>query len=146
MQSWNLTFEKESMANTVARARYIGTHQSGLSQNYNTNTATPTYIWYMTTGLPLPTGEYAYVARRPYDQQVYGEVQEYRQSGWANYNGIELELTRRYKRGYAFELSYLMSNARHSTGDAYGGFMPKPISTCPAITHGLRLAEPAPEL
>ena len=56
MESWNLTFEKEVMSNTIARARYIGTHQSGLSQNYNYNTATPNYIWFMTTGLPLPPG------------------------------------------------------------------------------------------
>ncbi|HWQ92940.1 MAG TPA: TonB-dependent receptor [Clostridia bacterium] len=133
MQSWNLTFEKELMASTVARARYIGTHQSGLSQNYNTNTATPTYIWYMTTGLPLPTGEYANVARRPYDQQVYGEIQQYRQTGWANYNGIELELARRYKKGYAFELSYLMSNALNSTGDAYGGFMTETNQYLPGL-------------
>lgn len=110
-QDWNLTVEKEIMPNTVARAAYIGNHGTGLGQWYRYNDETPDYIWFVTTGLPLPTGEYASVARRPYDQQFLGSTQEYRKTGWSNTHGFQLELERRYSRGLGFQLFYVMNNA-----------------------------------
>ncbi len=100
----------------MARARYVGTRGTHLNQWFNYNDPTPDYVWYATTGLPLPTGEYNNVARRPYDQQVLGTVQEYRTSGRSNYNGVEVELERRFNKGYGFQLSYVVGNALTGTG------------------------------
>lgn len=108
---WNLTFEKEIMPDTVVRAAYVGNHTTGLDQFYRYNEQTPTYIWYVTTGLPLPTGEYANVLRRPYDKELYGRLEEYAKTGWSNYNGIQLEIERRYSKGYAYQVFYNMGNA-----------------------------------
>lgn len=115
--TWNLTFEKEVMSDTVARARYVGNHSSGLNQYFNYNDSTPEYIWYVTTRQPLPTGEFANVARRFFDQAASGGLQEYRQTGWSNNHGMELELERRFNKGYGFQLSYVMLNALTGTGD-----------------------------
>ena len=111
VHTWNLTLEKEIMANTVVRARYFGNHGSNLGINYSYNQSTPSYIWYTTTGQPLPTGTYANVATRSWDQTSYGNLQEYRQIGWSNNNGFELEMEHRYSRGYAYQLSYTMTNS-----------------------------------
>lgn len=114
-QTWNLTFEKEVMANTVARARYVGTRGTGLGQWYNYNNNPNDYLWYTTTGQPKPTGEYSNVARRFYDQQVLGTVQMFRGTGRSNYHGLELEMERRFNKGYAFQISYVMGNSLVAT-------------------------------
>src|SRR2546430_13998442 len=54
VQDWNVTVEKEIMPNTVARAGYFGNHSTRLEQLYQFNSSTPAYIWYNTTGQPLP--------------------------------------------------------------------------------------------
>jgi hypothetical protein len=116
LQGWNLTLEKELMDNTVARARYIGSHQTNLGISYDQNPAMPTYIWYMTTGTQLPSGEYSNVARRAYDQTSYGTVQMFAYDGWSNYNALDLELERRHSKGFAYQVSYVMSNQMGATG------------------------------
>jgi len=119
VHDWNLTLEKEVMTNTVFRASYVGNHSSNLQLNNSYNDQTPNYIWYVTTGLPLPTGEYANVARRPFDKIVYGTLQEYRKSGFGNFNGMSLEAERRYSGGYGFQLIYTMGNSLSAGGDTY---------------------------
>ncbi len=116
VQDWNLTLEKELMANTVARVAYIGNHSAHLNQNYLYNENTPDYIWFVTTGQALPTGAYANVARRPFDQEVFGSYSEYRKTGWSNYGGMQFELERRYHKGYGFQLYYLINNSLASVG------------------------------
>jgi hypothetical protein len=111
VQDWNLTLEKEVAQNVLARVAYIGNHGSRMPQTYTYNSATPEYIWFSTTGQRLPTGEYANVARRPYDQQVYGNIEEVRRTGWSNFNGVQLELERRYDRGFGFQIFYVAGNA-----------------------------------
>jgi hypothetical protein len=110
-QDWNLTAEKEIWPAAVFRISYVGNHTARLEQRYTYNEPTPEYIWYVTTGLPLPTGEYANVARRPYDQTVYGMLEQYQRTGWSNYHGLELELERRYARGVGFQVFYNLGNA-----------------------------------
>ena len=39
----------------------------------------------------------ANVATRPYDQQAYGNITLYAPTGYARYNGVQVELERRYK-------------------------------------------------
>lgn len=116
VQDWNLTLEKEVMPDTVARLSYVGNHADNLEQFYEFNENTPDYIWYTTTGKKLPTGEYANVARRFFDQQVYGTIEEYRMSGWSNYQGVQFEIKRRYHKGLAFQFFYNLSNSLTAGG------------------------------
>ena len=116
VHTWNFTLEKEAMANVLARVRYVGNHSSDLGQTWNLNNATATYVYYATTLQPLPTGAYSSVALRPLDQQVLGTINEYRNTGWANVQSIDLETERRYSKGYAWEVSYVLSNALAATG------------------------------
>jgi hypothetical protein len=133
VHTWNLTLEKEVMASTVARARYVGVHGSNQSQWYSYNQPMPDYVWYMTTGQPKPTGDYANVAMRSYDQQVLGTVQEYMNSGWSNAQSLDFELERRYNKGYAYQLSYVVTNALMTslggTVQAANQYMPGAVST-----------------
>lgn len=119
VHDWNLTLEKEIMTNTVLRASYVGNHTSNLEMLLDYNTSTPDYIWYVTTKKPLPTGEYANVARRYYDQTVYGTVQEYRKDGWGNFSGATLEVERRFNGGYGFQVFYNVGNALEAGGEQW---------------------------
>jgi len=138
VQDWNFTLEKEVFANTVARIAYVGNHGSNLEQYLAYNDPAPDYVWFASTGLPLPTGEFSGVARRGYDQQVYGRVEEYRKSGYSNFSGMQLELERRYSKGVAFQVFYVLSNAFGAGGQGFSGtsvvrdpsqFMPGAVPT-----------------
>jgi hypothetical protein len=121
VQDWNFTIEKEVMSNTVARVAYVGNHGSNLEQYNAYNDPAPEYVWFASTGLQLPTGEFSGVARRGYDQQVYGRVEEYLKTGWSNYNGVQLELERRYSKGIAFQIFYVLGNALGAGGQGFSG-------------------------
>ena len=123
-QDWNLTLEKEVVSNTVARVGYIGNHVGNLEEYSRYNENPPDYVWYVTTGLPFPTGEYSGVGRRPYDQQVYGTVEQYLKSGWSNDHGMQFELEHRYSKGYAFQVFYNVQNALSAGGLSYSGVIP----------------------
>ena len=82
---------------------------------------TPDYIWFVTTGERLPTGEYSAVARRPYDKVVYGGVEEYRMTGWSNFNGIQFGMERRYNKGYGFGWFYVVGNTVAAGGQEWSG-------------------------
>jgi len=120
-QEWNLTFEKEIVANTVLVLGYVGTHGSNLGTEYSFNDPTPTYIWYATTGQPLPTGTYANTARNPYNQTLYGAMYEYMNIGWSNDQSFKINIEHRYSKGYAFQVFYLMSNALTAGGQSWYG-------------------------
>ena len=49
---------------------------------------------------PPPTGEFANVATRPYDQQVYGNVDNVKPPGFSWYNGIQFGIERRFSQGF----------------------------------------------
>ena len=119
VQDWNLTAEKEIMTNTVARVGYFGNHSSRLEQLYQYNSATPDYIWYATKGVPKVTGEYANVFSNFYNQTSYGFIERWQNTGWGNSNGIQLELERRYSKGFAYQVFYVMDNAFMAGGNGY---------------------------
>ena len=121
----NLTLEMEVMKNTVARAGFIATmgRDNENVERYNANPISP-YVWYVNSGLPLPTGFYSNTARRAIDQTTFGDISIYTKNGYSNYSGVQLELERRFSNGLAFQLFYLMSNSA-STGNVAsqgGGF------------------------
>ncbi len=110
VQDWNLTLEREVLPDTVARVGYVGNHGANLPSWYWFNDNPTDYIWFVTTGLPRPTGEYADVVRRPYDKEVYGSLREFGREAWSNYNGLQLELERRFSHGVGFQISYNLHN------------------------------------
>ena len=120
-QEWNIAFEKEIMPNTALSLGYVGTHGSNLGTEYSVNDSTPTYIWYAKTGQPLPTGTYANVATRPYDQTLYGTMYEFMNIGWSNDQSFKVELEHRYSKGFAFQVFYVMSNALSAGGLSWHG-------------------------
>jgi hypothetical protein len=131
VHDWNLTLEREVAANTVLRASYVGNHTSNLQMQRELNTATPEYVWYATTRQPLPTGEYAGVARRAYDQTVYGTIDEYRKDGWGNFSGATFEAERRYTGGYGFQLYYSVGNNLMAGGETYRSITAAPNAYLP---------------
>jgi hypothetical protein len=113
---FNLTMEHEVVKDTVVRAGFIMTNgrKVEMMQRFNANPMS-NYIWYTTTGEALPTGTYANTARRAYDQTVYSDIRIYSKFGYSNYTGVQLEAERRFSKGMAFQLVYLLSNSM-STG------------------------------
>jgi len=116
---WNFTVEREILDNTSVKLSYAGTHGVRMAQYYSYNDAANAYIWYTTTGQPLPTGEYANVARRNFDREVFGTVWQYQKSGWSNDSSFIAEVQHRYSKGYAFQAFYTMSNALRAGGNGW---------------------------
>ncbi len=132
VSEWNFTLERELLPNTVARASYVGNHGFNLEQFRHFNQAPNNYVWFTTTGLPLPTGEYSGVARRSYDRVAYGDIRRYQKTGWSNYNGITLEVQRRYTKGYGFQFFYVLGNAFRVAGDGWrDDLIPDPSNFLP---------------
>jgi hypothetical protein len=119
VQDWNFTLETQVMRNTLARVSYVGNHTGSLDMYFRYNENTPDYIWFVTQGEPLPTGAFANVLRRPFDQNVYGTIEEYRKTGWSNYQGIQLELERRYNGGIGFQVFYNLNNSLVAGGTGW---------------------------
>jgi hypothetical protein len=116
---WNLTVEREILDNTSLKLSYVGTKAIRLNQWYSYNDTANAYIWYTTTGQPFPTGEFANVARRPYDREIFSTIREFRKSGWSNNNSFVAEVQHRYSKGYAFQAFYVMSNAMRVAGNGW---------------------------
>lgn len=113
---WNLTLETDLGQDVVFRLGYVGTAGRNIDQWERLNEGPNNYVWFMNTGLPVPTGTYANSARRPLDQRTYGSIDRYGRDGYSNFNGITIEAQRRYKRGFAYQFFYTLSNAL-STGN-----------------------------
>jgi hypothetical protein len=113
---FNFTLEHEVIKDTVVRAGFILTAGRDLEmmELFNRNPVS-NYVWYATTGLPLPTGVYANTARRSYDQTTIGDIRIYSKFGYSNFTGVQLEAERRFSKGMALQFFYLLSNSM-STG------------------------------
>src|SRR5262245_38948635 len=93
---WNFSIERQVLPGTVASASYVGTHAENLQQSYAYNNAPSNYVWYVRTGLALPTGTYASTATRPFDQTTYGNVNRFQKTGYSNASAFQFKLERRY--------------------------------------------------
>ena len=138
VHNWNLTVEKEIVADTIFRASYIGNHSTALEQVNQFNLSTPAYIWYTATGTALPTGPLAAVATNAYNQVTYGSLENWQNTGWGNSNGITLEVQRRFSKGYAYQFFYVLDNNFAAGGQGYGG-----TSVIPSLNQYLPGSVPA---
>jgi hypothetical protein len=119
VHSWNLMLEKEVLPQTVLRAGYVGMHGTHDDETFPVAQTTPTYVWYATKGVALPTGTNSGVLQKPYDlnpdgslaSTLFGTVQELRKTGYSWTNGIQVEVEHRYSKGFQYQFQYNMLNA-----------------------------------
>jgi hypothetical protein len=116
---WNMTLEREIIDNTSLKLSYVGTNAIRLNQWYSFNDQANNYLWFTGTGEPFPTGEFASVARRPYDKEIFSTIRQFQKTGWSNNNSVVVEVQRRYSQGYGFQVFYTMSNALRAAGNGW---------------------------
>jgi hypothetical protein len=57
--------------------------------------------------------------RRPNPDQPYGNLQEYRRDGWGNSNGAQVQVERRYSKGFGFQAFYTLLNSMKAAGHGW---------------------------
>lgn len=119
IHEWNLAIEKQLAPSTVIRITYKGKHGVNADQLYNINATQPDYVWYLTTGRPLPTGEFSGVLRRPFDQNAYTDVRILQRSGIINSSTWALEFERRFRSGLGFQAFYTLTNSLRLAGNSF---------------------------
>ena len=104
---WNITFERQLRADTVAHASYVGTRGTHLRQDVNLNPAV------FTPGVKEQ-------ATRPY--QPFGTIYQNRNSGADAYNGLQFDLEKRAAGSGSSILSRitLLANYTYSHANDYG--------------------------
>ncbi len=118
IHEWNLTIEKQLSRNTVFRVNYAGKHGVHMEQYVDINPQANDYIWYVTTGEQIPTGPFAGVARRVYDQTAYTSVRIIQRDGYINSSLFSFELQRRFNQGLSFQAFYTRSHALRLAGNS----------------------------
>ncbi len=131
IHEWNLALEKQLASTTVIRFRYTGKHGLNTDQIYNINGTQTDYIWYLTTGRALPTGEFASVLRRPYDHNAYTDVRILQRSGYINSSIWSLEVERRFDKGLGFQAFYTLSQALRLAGNSFRDDVVSPAAYLP---------------
>lgn len=115
----NMTIEQPLRDGSVFRVSYVYTHGYNLDQNFQYNNAPSTYVWETTTGTTPPTGTYASVATRPYDNKVWGGNVISQKSGWSNDSALQLNYQRPFKKGIAYQIFYVYSRAFRVGGNTF---------------------------
>ena len=114
-----MTIEQPLKDGSVFRITYVFTHGSNLDQNYQYNNAPSTYVWETATGTTPPTGTYASVATRPYDQTTWGGNVISEKTGWSNDSALQLNYQRPFKKGFAYQIFYVYSRAFRVGGNTF---------------------------
>jgi hypothetical protein len=115
----NATVEQPLKDGSVFRVTYVYTHGFDLDQNFQYNHAPSTYVWETQTGTTPPTGTYAAVATNPYDSTVWGNNVLSQKTGWSNYNALQLNYQRPFKKGFAYQVFYVYSRAFRVGGNTF---------------------------
>jgi hypothetical protein len=119
VQEANMTVEQPFRDGSVFRVSYVFTHGSNLDQNYQYNNAPSTYVWEMATGTTPPTGTYASVATRPYDNTTWGGNVISVKTGWSNDSSLQLNYQRPFRNGFAYQIFYVYSRAFRVGGNTF---------------------------
>ena len=140
IHEWNLALEKQLGTSTVFRVRYNGKHGVHADQLNEINSTQTDYVWYVSTGRQIPTGEFSSVARRPYDQTAYTSVRILEKTGYINTASFSVELERRFNKGLAFQAFYTLTNSLRLAGNSFrdgigsvpDAYLPGTVPTDPA--------------
>jgi hypothetical protein len=114
VQQRNVSVQRSFGANWLLSLSYVGSNTSNAHTRHNPNQAT----------LPTnPLNPTPIQSRRPYPW--VGDIYEGVNAGWANYNGFQAEIERRYANGLSFLASYVWSKAldvgsADNSGPEYG--------------------------
>jgi hypothetical protein len=119
VQEANFTIEQPFRDGSVFRASYVFTHGENLDQNYLFNNAPSTYVWQVTTGTTPPTGTFAGVATRPYDQRTWGGITQSTKFGFSNDSALQFNYQRPYRRGFGYQVFYVRSRAFRVGGNTF---------------------------
>ena len=119
IHEWNLALEKQIGQSSVVRLTYTGKHGVNSDQQFNINPQANDYIWYETQKRNFPTGAFANVARRVFDQTAYTNIIIYQKSGYINTSVWSLEFERRFTKGLGVQAFYTMTNALRMAGNAF---------------------------
>ncbi len=115
----NMTIEQPFKDGSVFRVSYVYTHGSNLDQNYQYNNAPSTYVWETATGTTPPTGTFAGVATRPYDNTTWGGNVISQKTGWSNDSALQLNYQRPFKKGFGYQIFYVYSRAFRVGGNTF---------------------------
>ena len=115
----NATIEQPWRDGSVFRLTYVFTHGYNLDQNYQYNNAPSTYVWETATGTTPPTGTFASVATRPYDQTVWGGNVISMKTGWSNDSALQVNYQRPFKHGFGYQIFYVYSRAFRVGGNTF---------------------------
>lgn len=103
---WNFTLEHAIRAETTLRLTYLGSHSVGLNGLVNY------------TEEPASTLPYSQ-SRSPYP--AFFAIQMWENIGFASYEGVQGEVTRRFRKGLLFQASYVFSKNVGNAGSFSGG-------------------------
>ncbi len=119
VQEANFTIEQPFRDGSVFRASYVFTHGENLDQNYLFNNAPSTYVWQVTTGTTPPTGTFASVATRPYDQRTWGNITQSTKFGFSNDSAVQFNYQRPFRNGIGYQVFYVYSRAFRVGGNTF---------------------------
>ena len=115
----NFTIEQPFKDGSVFRASYVFTHGENLDQNFQINDAPSTYTWQAKTGTTVPTGTFASVATRPYDNRTWGGITQSTKYGFSNDSALQFNYQRAYRRGFGYQIFYVYSRAFRVGGNTF---------------------------
>jgi hypothetical protein len=119
VQEANFTIEQPFRDGSVFRASYVFTHGENLDQNYLLNEAPSAYVWQVTTGTTPPTGRFASVATRPYDQRTWGPITQSTKFGFSNDSALQFNYQRPFRKGIGYQVFYVYSRAFRVGGNTF---------------------------
>jgi hypothetical protein len=115
----NATIEQPLPDGSVFRVTYVFTHGYNLDQNYQYNNAPSTYVWETATGTTPPTGTFASVATRPYDNTLWGGNVISMKTGWSNDSALQVNYQRPSRKGFGYQIFYVYSRAFRLGGNTF---------------------------
>ena len=119
IHEWNLALEKQLNQSTVVRLTYTGKHGVNADQLFEINPQPNDYVYYTLTGQTKPSGDFANVALRVYDQTAYTSVRILQKSGYINSSTWTAQVQRRFTKGLGFQAFYTLTNALREAGNSF---------------------------
>ena len=102
---WNLSLQRQLAGDTVIEAAYVGSSTSYIRDNYNWNAP---YI-----GPPATE-----VQRRAFPH--INQIQYHSPMGHGSFHGLDVQLQKRYSKGFSFTVGYGWGHAISDVGEQFG--------------------------
>jgi hypothetical protein len=119
---WNVTVERQLTSDTALRVSYVGMNSYRMNVTEDYNAIPPSAQPYVPSPYVDP--------RAPYQNWIQLYVSQ--NAGFANYQGLTVEATRRMSHGLFFQANYTWAHdISDAQGDAPGGFVPEVLLFTP---------------